>query len=152
MFIYFLEIETEHEQGRGRERRRQRIWSRLQAPSRQHRARHGAQTHKPQDLDLSQSGTLNRLSNPGAPSIILFDAQFFHLWLVRTLFCFVNMTTEMFIAFVTFWHNKNISCITGTVPAPNLESVIFPRSLGSFYWGIVPGCSGCFLWQGWHHF
>ena len=33
----------------------------------QHGAQRGAQTHKPQDHDLSQSQTLNRLSHPGAP-------------------------------------------------------------------------------------
>ena len=37
MFIYLLR-EREKEQGRGRERGRHRIGSRLQAPSRQHRA------------------------------------------------------------------------------------------------------------------
>ena len=68
MFYLFLrQRETEHEQGRGRERGRHRIWSRLQAPSCQHRDRHGARTHRPWDHDLSRSRTLNRLSHPGAP-------------------------------------------------------------------------------------
>ena len=67
MFIYFWQRETEHELGRGRERGRHRIWSRLQALSCQHRARHGARTHRPLDHDLSRSRTLNWLSHPGAP-------------------------------------------------------------------------------------
>ena len=53
--------------GAERERGRHRIQSRLQAPSRQPRARHGARTHRPRDHDQSRSRTLNRLSHPGAP-------------------------------------------------------------------------------------
>ena len=76
LFIYFIyfyvylflrQRETEHEQGRVRERGRHRIRSRLQAPSRQHRARRGARTHKLRDHDLSQSRMPNQLSHPGAP-------------------------------------------------------------------------------------
>ena len=47
MFIIERPRETEHELGRGRERGRHRIRSRLRAPSCQHRARRGAQTHEP---------------------------------------------------------------------------------------------------------
>ena len=43
--------------GGGAERGRHRIPSRLQTPSCQHRARHGARIHKPRDHDLSQSST-----------------------------------------------------------------------------------------------
>ena len=57
--------ETEYEQGWGRERGRHRIWSRLQALSCQHRARHGARTHEPWDHDPSRSQTFNQLSHPG---------------------------------------------------------------------------------------
>ena len=39
------------------------------APSCQHRARRGAQTHDPRDRDLSRSRTLDRLSPPGAPTL-----------------------------------------------------------------------------------
>ena len=60
--------DTEHKLGRGRERRH-RIWSRLQAPSCQHRAWRRARTHKLWDRDLSQSRMLNRLSHPGAPTL-----------------------------------------------------------------------------------
>ena len=68
IYLFFeRQRETEHEQGRGRERGRPRIRSRLQAPSCQHRARHGARSHKPWDGDLSWSRTLNWLSHPGAP-------------------------------------------------------------------------------------
>ena len=41
MFTYIWEREVEHKQGRGRGRGTHRIWSRLQAPSCPHRARHG---------------------------------------------------------------------------------------------------------------
>ena len=61
------ERETDHEQGRGKERGRHRIESRLQALSCQRRASCGAQTHEPQDHDLSQSETLNGLRHPGVP-------------------------------------------------------------------------------------
>ena len=65
--LVLRERETEHEQGRGRERGRHRIRSGLQALSCRHRAWHGAQTHEPQDLDLSRSWMLNWLSHPGMP-------------------------------------------------------------------------------------
>ena len=65
--VYFWDRETEHEWGRGREGGRRRIWSRFQALSCQHRARCGAQTHKPWDHDLSRCRMFNRLSHPGAP-------------------------------------------------------------------------------------
>ena len=64
MFIFERMREREREKERenmsgGGPRRRQRIGSRLQAPSCQHRARRGARTHKPRDHDLSWSRTLN---------------------------------------------------------------------------------------------
>ena len=72
MFILFLrETETECKWVRGRERGRQRIGSRLQALSCQHRAWCGAQTHELWDHDLSCSRTLNRPSHPGALSVWL---------------------------------------------------------------------------------
>ena len=67
MFIYFWE--RQHEQGMGREKGRHRNWSRLQALSCQHRAWHGAGTHKPWDHDLSRSRRLNQLSHPGTPKL-----------------------------------------------------------------------------------
>ena len=70
--VYFSFWEREHERGMDRERGRHRIRSQLQAPSCQHRARCGAQTHVPQDHDLSWSRTINQLSYPGAPNVYLF--------------------------------------------------------------------------------
>ena len=67
MFIHFWKTETEHKQEWCGEKGGHRIWSRLQAPSHQPRARRGARTHRPQDRDLSWSRTLNWLSHPGAP-------------------------------------------------------------------------------------
>ena len=67
VYLFLRQRETEHEQGRVRGRGRQRIGSRLQALSCQHRVRRGALTQKPWDHDLSWSQTLNRLSHPGAP-------------------------------------------------------------------------------------
>ena len=53
----------------GAERGRHRIWNRIQAPCRQHRARREARTHGPWDHDLSRSRTPNRPSHPGAPEL-----------------------------------------------------------------------------------
>ena len=66
MFILERERELEHEWGKGKERGRHRIRSRLQVLSCQHRAQHGAQTHEPQDHDLSQSWTFNQQNHPDA--------------------------------------------------------------------------------------
>ena len=58
-----------------RERGRHRIWSRLQVPSCQHRARCRARTHTLWDHDLSRSRIPNRLSHPGAPGYSSFDSH-----------------------------------------------------------------------------
>ena len=57
-----------------------RIWSGFQALSCQHRAWCGAQSHKPQDHNLSGSWTLNWLSHPGASSIIIILLEFILFW------------------------------------------------------------------------
>ena len=62
------ETETESMSGGGVERDTHRMWSRLQALSCQHRARHRARTRRLWDHDPSRSLTLNQLSHPGAPS------------------------------------------------------------------------------------
>ena len=72
--LFLRQRETEHEWGRGRERGRRRIRSRLQALSCQHRAQHGARTHRLRDHDLSRSWMLNRLSHSGAPRDALSTA------------------------------------------------------------------------------
>ena len=74
-YLFLRQRETEHEQGRGRERGRHRIRNRLQAPSRQPRARRGARTHGPRDRDLSRSRPLHRLSHPGAPRLCFSNAM-----------------------------------------------------------------------------
>ena len=56
VYLFLGQRETEHERGRGRERGRHRIGNRLQAPSHQPRARHGARTHGPQDRDPAEVG------------------------------------------------------------------------------------------------
>ena len=67
-FLMYLFWETDRVRvERDRERGRHRIRSRLQILSCQHRAWHGAWTHKPWDHDLRWSRTLNWLSQPGAP-------------------------------------------------------------------------------------
>ena len=78
--LFFLfERDTEYKQGRGRERRRHRIQSRLQAPSCQHRARHGAGTHDLWDHDLSWSQMLNWLNHPGGPAYVIFEKELYVL-------------------------------------------------------------------------
>ena len=64
VFLREREREAEHEQGRGRERDTHRIWSRLQDPA-VSTVWLGAQTHKLQGHDLSQSPRLNWPSHPG---------------------------------------------------------------------------------------
>ena len=71
LFTLERERETEHERGR-KEGGGHRMWNRLQALSCQHRARCGAQTHKPWDHDLSRCQMLNQLSHPGAPIFFFF--------------------------------------------------------------------------------
>ena len=71
-FLSLLERERERERERAREqggaeREGDRTWSRLQAPSCQHRAPCWAWTHERWDHDLSWSQTLNPLSHTGAP-------------------------------------------------------------------------------------
>ena len=91
LFIFFIffnvylilrQRETEHEWERVRERGRHRIWNRLQVLSCQHRARHGAPTHKPWDRDLTWSWMLNQLSHPGTPREweSFFFSTFIYLW------------------------------------------------------------------------
>ena len=58
-----------HERGRGWGGERERIWSRLQALSCQHRTWHRAWTHELWDHDLSQSWVLNQLSHLGTPGM-----------------------------------------------------------------------------------
>ena len=79
VYLFLRERERERQSmsrgGAKSERGSHRFRSRLQALSRQHRARCGAQTHKPWNHDLSRSQTPNRLSHPGTPQII-FDSIF----------------------------------------------------------------------------
>ena len=72
LFIFERQRETEQKRVGWRERGGHRIWSTIQAPSCQDRARRGAQTHELLDHDLSQSQTLNQLSHQGAPKLITF--------------------------------------------------------------------------------
>ena len=73
IFNYFSRIKKDRVWAeRGRERGRYRIQSRLQVPSCQHTAKHGAWTHKLWDQDLSWSQLLNLLSQPGAHEIYIF--------------------------------------------------------------------------------
>ena len=62
LFIFERERVSRGGAKREREKERQRTWSRLQAPSCQHRAWLRAPTHEPWDHDLSRSGTLNWLA------------------------------------------------------------------------------------------
>ena len=58
IYLFLGQRETEHERGRGRERGRHRIGNRLQALSRQPRARQGARTPGRRDRDLAEVGCL----------------------------------------------------------------------------------------------
>ena len=102
--VYFWkrETETECEQGRSREIGKHRIRNRLQALSRQHRARCGAHTHKPWDQDLSQSWTLNQLSHPGAPLSGLSWACILP-WVYAWLSKFPSMHMCFWVTY--FWKN-----------------------------------------------
>ena len=65
--------ETEHERGRGRERGRHRIRNRLQALSRQHRARCGARTPGPRDRDLAEVRRLTDCATQAPPQASIFN-------------------------------------------------------------------------------
>ena len=71
------ERETECKQGRARERGRHRIGSRPQAVSCQHKAGHGARTHKLWDHDLSRSWTFNQLSHLGPLALFFKNVYLF---------------------------------------------------------------------------
>ena len=62
VYLFLRQRETEHERGRVRERETQNL---KQAPGSELSAqsRRGARTHGPRDHDLSQSRTLNRLTD-----------------------------------------------------------------------------------------
>ena len=79
MFIFERKREREWQsvsnEGKA-ERGSQRIWSRLQALSCQHRAQCRARTHELWDHDLSQSQILNWLSHSGTPSLFFFNVYF----------------------------------------------------------------------------
>ena len=79
VYLFLRRRETEHEQGRARERGRHRTQSRLQAPSCQHRARCGAQTHELWDHELSRSWALNRATQ--APhAFLVFQGGSWEHW------------------------------------------------------------------------
>ena len=88
--FYVKEGKTECEQGRGRERGRQRIWSRLQALSRQHRpwCRPNPQTARSWP---SWSQMLNRLSHPGAPKRTILN----QILLEAHTICFARCHLEL---------------------------------------------------------
>ena len=79
LFLREGRSKTERDWGRGRERGRHRIRSSFQALTCQHRARHGAWTHKSRNHDLSQSQMLNRLSHPGTLRLHHFIIKFFEI-------------------------------------------------------------------------
>ena len=64
--LFISEGWREEREGGEAEREGDKIWSKIQALSCQHRTRLGAQTHKLWDHNLSGSWTLNQLSNPGS--------------------------------------------------------------------------------------
>ena len=72
-FIHFWEWERQSTSRGGAEREGDRIWSRLQALSCQHRAWCRAQTYGLRDHDLSWSRTLNRLSHAGDLSLFFYE-------------------------------------------------------------------------------
>ena len=127
--VYFWEREIErvqaHEWRRGRERgRHTEIWSRLQAPSCQHRAWHGARTQEPQDRDLSWSWIPNWLSYSGTPKITVF---------IRKLHVpKVTFKTHFFP-----WEDKALKCICRPLPThfkvTRQVAAATPRSLPCFH-------------------
>ena len=97
-------METEDKQGRDREREGDRVWSRLQALSHQHRARCGAPTHEPRDYDLSSSWMLNQPTEPPrcpktAFSHLHVTASHFHVFL-RTF------SFSIFLKIYLFWERE----------------------------------------------
>ena len=85
MFLSIFERERQSVSRGGAERGRHRTWSRIQAPSHQHRMWHRAQIHKLRDHDPSWSRTLNRLSHPGAALNIFYAHHYFDVVIVIKL-------------------------------------------------------------------
>ena len=121
VYLFFTQREREREKetwaGEGQREGRQRIQSWLQAPSCQHRAWRGAQTHKLQDYDLSWSRTLNQLSHPGAPKILLS-----YLTKPGYNFCLAQATKNLFSLFIV-----KAEHITLKVFLPPLSLSYYPR-------------------------
>ena len=85
LYVYIYFWERQSMSGEGTEREGDRIWSRLQASSCQHRAQHRAWTHEPWHHNLSRSRTLNRPGHPSASRCpYLKEKMFIYLFLRDT--------------------------------------------------------------------
>ena len=80
VYLFLRERDREREGEGQRQRETHRIWSRLQAPRWQHRARCRARTQEPRGHNLSWSWTLNRLSHLGTPDLFTFKTFIQIFW------------------------------------------------------------------------
>ena len=87
LFIFEKETETERKRGRGRERGRNNL---KQAPGSELSAQSltWAQTHEPQDHDLSPTRSLNPLTYPGAPCLLGV------FWSLIRLLCWLSVCSS----------------------------------------------------------
>ena len=116
--LFIFEKERERKQGRGRERRRHSIWSRLQAPSCQQGAQHGAQNHELWDHDLSQSQMLNQLGHPGAPIYFIYNLYptyvCVYIYIISIMYIYnmyINICTHIYIYMCIYMYIYIYICV-----------------------------------------
>ena len=76
------------------QRERDRIQSRLQTLSHQHRAQCGAQTHEPWDHDMNQSQTFNWATQVPWDCFLYFSFYYFVVSIQKTNFCMLILYPE----------------------------------------------------------
>ena len=121
MFYLFLERDRQGMSRWGTEWEGHRIRSRLQALNCQHRAPHGARTHKPWDHDLSQSQMPNRLNHPGVP----------------LMFSFVKPIQQTLYSSSDHLNNRSLQRIKPIVGSTDFYGGLFPSVLNNI---IVGAC------------
>ena len=101
--VYFFLRETECEWGRDRERDTHRIWSRLQAPTCQHRALYGAQTHGLEIMTWAKDGYPTNWAPQVPPPLFLHISLLSH-----SLFSFRDTYNVMLVHLIFSYESPKL--------------------------------------------